>query len=138
MWKVLSLPIEFFSQRMPVDIQARKNTNAEISSALVNTFIPLVLNIFMMILYFLIMISQSVILTAVGMSALAINVIVARIISKKNENISRIMQRDREKLDAAAFSGIEMIETIKAGGAENSFWERWTGYQAVVNSYEVM
>ena len=138
MWKVLSLPIEFFSQRMPVDILARKNTNAEISSALVNTFIPLVLNIFMMILYFLIMISQSVILTAVGMSALAINVIVARIISKKNENISRIMQRDREKLDAAAFSGIEMIETIKAGGAENSFWERWTGYQAVVNSYEVM
>ncbi|MDO5107392.1 MAG: ATP-binding cassette domain-containing protein, partial [Coriobacteriaceae bacterium] len=31
----------------------------------------------------------------------------------------------------------EMIETIKAAGAENSFFERWAGYQALLNKDEV-
>jgi len=31
-------------------------------------------------------------------------------------------------------SGIEMMETIKASGAENGFFEKWAGYQASVNA----
>ena len=45
--------------------------------------------------------------------------------------------RDRGKLSAATVSGIEMIETIKASGAENGFFERWAGYQAAVNHASV-
>ena len=37
MWKVLQLPMEFFSQRMAGDIQQRQSTNASISGTLVNT-----------------------------------------------------------------------------------------------------
>ena len=45
--------------------------------------------------------------------------------------------RDEAKLTAATVSGIEMIETIKASGAENGFFEKWSGYQASVNSQNV-
>ncbi len=32
---------------------------------------------------------------------------------------------------------IEMIETIKASGAENGYFEKWAGYQAGVNTQNV-
>ena len=41
MWKILRLPMEFFSQRMAGDIQSRQNSNTEVASNLVNTFAPL-------------------------------------------------------------------------------------------------
>ena len=46
------------------------------------------------------------------------------------------MQRDRAKLGATTVAGIEMIETIKASGAENGFFQKWAGYQASVNAQE--
>ena len=36
--------------------------------------------------------------------------------------------RDSGKLAGATVAGIEMIETIKASGAENGFFEKWAGY----------
>ena len=51
MWKVLRMPMEFFSQRLSGDILQRQGTNASIASVLVNTFAPLVLNTAMMFVY---------------------------------------------------------------------------------------
>ena len=45
--------------------------------------------------------------------------------------------RDAGKLAGATVAGVEMIETIKASGAENGFFERWAGYQASVNAQKV-
>lgn len=41
------------------------------------------------------------------------------------------------KLAGTTVAGIEMIETIKASGAENGFFEKWAGYQASVNTSQV-
>jgi len=45
--------------------------------------------------------------------------------------------RDQGKLAGTTVSGIEMIETIKSSGAENGFFEKWSGYQAGVNTQQV-
>lgn len=45
--------------------------------------------------------------------------------------------RDAGRLAGATASGIEMIETIKASGAENGYFEKWAGYQASVNTQQV-
>ncbi len=45
--------------------------------------------------------------------------------------------RDAGKLAGTTVAGIEMIETIKASGAENGFFEKWAGYQASVNTNTV-
>jgi len=51
MWKVLRMPMEFFSQRMAGDIQSRQNANGEVARTLVNTLAPLILNAIMMFFY---------------------------------------------------------------------------------------
>ena len=137
MWKVLHMPMEFFSQRMAGDIQSRQVTNASIASTLVDTFAPLILNTIMMIIYLCLMLRQNVWLTLIGISTLLINIFMSRIISEKRVNITRVKQRDSAKLSATTVAGIEMIETIKASGAENGFFQKWSGYQASVNAQDV-
>ena len=136
MWKVLRMPMEFFSQRLAGDIQSRAGTNASIAGTLVNTFAPLLLNTVMMVFYLVLMLRQSVMLTLIGIITLLLNVIVSRIISEKRVNITRVQMRDSGRLEATTVSGIEMIETIKAAGAENGFFQKWAGYQASVNRQE--
>ena len=137
MWKVLRMPMEFFSQRMAGDIQQREDSNASIAGNLVNTFAPLALNTIMMVFYLVVMLRYSWILTLVGIGSIFVNMIVARLISKKRINITRVQMRDAGKLAGASVAGIEMIETIKASGAENGYFEKWAGYQASVNTQKV-
>ena len=134
MWKVLRMPMEFFSQRLAGDIQQRKMTNAVIAETLVNTFTPLALNIVMMVFYLVVMIRYSVFLTAVGIATIVLNLFLARVISRKRVNITRVQMRDTGKLESSTVSGIQMIETIKSAGAENGYFGKWAGYQASVNA----
>ena len=137
MWKVLRLPMAFFSQRMVGDIQGRLTLNASVAGTLVNTFAPVLLNTVMMVFYLALMLRQSLLLTLVGLTAVVINMVMARVISNQRINITRVQMRDAGKLEATAASGIAMIETIKSSGAENGFFQKWAGYQASVNTQNV-
>ncbi len=137
MWKVLHMPMEFFSQRMAGDIQLRQNTNATIAGTLVNTFAPLLLNSILIVFYLVLMLRQSPMLTVIGIGTMVLNILASHIISEKRVNITRVMQRDSAKLSATTVAGVEMIETIKANGAENGFFQKWAGYQASVNTQNV-
>ena len=137
LWKVLHMPMEFFSQRMAGDIQNRQNSNAGIAGSLINTFAPLVLNFIMMMFYLVVMIRYSWVLTLVGVSSIGVNMFLSWIISAKRVKLSRVQMRDSAKLNSATVAGIEMIETIKSSGAENGYFEKWAGYQASVNTQSV-
>ena len=137
MWKILRMPMEFFSQRMAGDIQSRQASNSMIAERLVDTFAPLALNAAMMVFYLVVMLRYSVILTLIGLASVLANLVLSGIISKKRMNITRVQMRDAGKLAGTTVAGIEMIETIKASGAENGFFEKWAGYQASVNASQV-
>jgi len=137
LWKVLRLPMQFFSQRMAGDIADRQATNAGIASTLVQTFAPLLIQCAMMIFYLAVMIHYSWILALIGVGAIVLNMIVSAVVTAKRVNITRVQQRDAAKLSSTTMSGINMIETIKSSGAENGFFGRWAGYQASVNSQSV-
>lgn len=137
MWKVLRMPMEFFSQRMAGDIQQRQQSNATISKQMVDTLAPLAINTVMMVFYLVVMIRYSLLLTCVGLGSVLINTVLSAYISKKRVNITRVQMRDQGKLAGTTVAGIEMIETIKSSGAENGFFEKWAGYQASVNTQNV-
>ena len=137
MWKILRMPMEFFSQRMGGDILQRQGTNASIASTLVNTLTPLALNTIMMVFYLVVMVRYSVLLSILGILTISLNLLVSRIISAKRVNVTRVQMRDAGKLASATVSGIQMVETIKASGAENGYFQKWAGYQASVNTQNV-
>ncbi len=137
MWKVLRLPMEFFSQRMSGDLMMRQTTNEEIASAIVNTFAPLCLNTGMMVFYLVVLIRYSIPLTILGVTTVLINLILSKIISDHRINVTRGMLIDSGKLATTTLSGISMIETIKASGAENGFFENWAMLKSKVDEKEV-
>ena len=137
MWKMLRLPMEFFSQRMSGDLLQRQTTNAAIAGTVVNTLVPLGLNVVMMVVYLTVMIQYSLLLTTIGVGAILLNVYVSQLISQKRINITRVQKRDSGKLAATTVSGIQMVETIKASGAENGYFQKWAGYHASVNTQNV-
>lgn len=137
MWKILRLPMEFFSQRMSGDIQLRKQSNATIAATIMNTVAPLALQTVMMVIYLMIMLRYSVALTCIGLFSVFVNAFISRYISNKRINITRVMVRDSGKLESATVNAIDMIETIKSSGSEDGFFEKWSGLQAEVNAQNV-
>ena len=137
MWKLLRLPMDFFSQRLSGDLLQRQLANASIASTLVDMLAPLLLNMLMMVVYLVLMLKSSVLLTLIGITAIILNLLASQIIAFKRVNITRIQLRDAGKLAAATVSGFQMVETIKASGAENGYFQRWAGFQASVNRQNV-
>jgi len=137
MWHVLRLPVEFFSQRFAGDIASRQASNESIASALIGQLAPIFMNLLLLVFYLAAMLRYSITLSLIGIGAAIVNMLILRQVSKKRVNMSRVVQRDGGKLSGVTMSGFEMIETIKASGAENGFFERWAGYFAKQGNAQV-
>ena len=133
MWHLLHLPVGFYEQRTVGDLQQRQEANETIAGTLVTKLAPAIFNVVLVVLYLVVMLSYSWKLTLVGLITVAINVFVANRASRARVNITRQQMRNRSLLYSNTMAGIESIETIKASGAEEGFFERWSGYQALVN-----
>jgi NHLM bacteriocin system ABC transporter peptidase/ATP-binding protein len=133
-WHLMRLPMEFFSQRMSGDISSTQESNETIANTFIQTFGPLVLNTVLMLLYLAVMLRYNVVLTALAVTSAAINLLVSQRMAKEKVNVTRGQVQAQGKLYGTTIAGIEMVETIKASGAENGFFERWAGYQAKVIS----
>lgn len=134
MWHVLRLPMEFFSQRMAGDIVGRRSQNASVAGTIISTFAPLTIEAVMLVFYLFVMLRYSVVLSLVGIASVFLNMLVNRLISRKRINLTRVTSRDSGRLAGATVAGIEMIESIKSSGAENGYFEKWSGYQASANA----
>jgi len=136
-WHALRLPVDFYSSRHAGDIASRQNENDRITLSLVQLLAPLFIDAVMMVFYLFIVLRYSVWLTIIGILSLLINYAVNKYMTHKSINISRVSSRDTGKLSAMTVAGVEMIETIKSAGAEDGFFERWSGYHAAVNDSNV-
>ncbi|MDR2577217.1 MAG: NHLP family bacteriocin export ABC transporter peptidase/permease/ATPase subunit [Chitinispirillales bacterium] len=130
MWHVLRLPMEFFSQRWAGDIAVRQDSNAKIASTLIQKTVPMLINVIFLVFYLVLMSNYSVTLTIITVVAVALNMAAAKYRLAKILNLSRNAQQSDGKLAGVTMAGIEMIETIKASGAESSFFGRFSGYFA--------
>ncbi len=133
-WKVLGLPMEFFSQRLAGDLLLRKKSISNIAITLIQTVAPMLLNILLMVIYLIIMLGYHIPMALIGVAAIAINVVLTDHFNRKRENFERVYLRDNGNLQGVTISSINMIESIKASGNEDGFFERWSGYHANVNN----
>ena len=136
-WKMLRLPMDFFSQRLPGDLVNRSQSNQRITAALILQFAPLALDFAAMVFYLLLMIQYSFVLAMFGVVSVALNILISLFIAKKSRNLMKIQKKNDGQLVNTGMSGMYMIETIKSAGAEDSYFENWAGVYAAANDNKV-
>ena len=127
---LLRLPVGFYAQRMVGDLQMRQSDNERVAATLVGQLAPILINAVLLVLYLAIMLDYSILLTMVGVLSMAASILVARYVSNKRLDLMRASASASGRLYSTTVNGMEMIETIKAAGAESTFFSRWSGYQA--------
>ena len=134
---VLSLPIEFFSQRYPGEVANRVALNDRVADLLSNQLATNLISAVTVILYLLVMFVYDIPLTLLALSIMLINLLMLRVISNKRVTLNKTIKQENGKLMGTGMAGIQLIETLKASGTENDFFATWSGYQVkLVNSQQ--
>lgn len=136
-WHVLRLPVHFFSQRYVGDLVSRQMSNEEIPDTLVKQLAPVLVNMLLLLLYLFFMIRYSIPLALIAIFSTIINLYVIQAISEKQINLSRVVERNLGKLMGVTMSSLQSIETIKAAGAEDGFFQRWAGHFATSSNSQI-
>jgi len=130
LWHVLRLPVQFFSQRYAGDISQRMQSNDSVAAFLSGQLASTAINCVMLVFYFALMLSYSWKLTMVALAAAVINMGYLKYIAKKREDQNAKLQQDYGRMMGTAMGGLQIIETLKASGAEGDFFARVAGYHA--------
>jgi len=125
---MIRLPISFFDQRYAGDLTGRIENNNNVSDFLAGKLADVVLDLFISIFYFILMLFYSPLLSLISVFNLMINVLVMKLSEEFMSNNAIKMQQDQGKLQGSVTAGITINETLKASGAENGYISRILGY----------
>ena len=124
---LLRLPMNFFAMRYVGDLQQRQRLNETITHSLVEVLAPQAINVMLLVLYFILMLSYNYVLTLIGIAAALVNLAVVHHYAGQRLNMVRSTQQSMGKYYSATVSCLENIESIKAAGAEEGFFQYWSG-----------
>ncbi len=129
-WHVVTLPMLFFSQRYAGDIASRVQSNFTVAQLLAGELAINLINILAMVFYFGVMLSYDIPLTIIAFAMVVINLVALKFAARARENANRRLLKENGRVAGASINGIRIIETLKANGAENDFFARWSGMHA--------
>ncbi|OGM03681.1 MAG: NHLP family bacteriocin export ABC transporter peptidase/permease/ATPase subunit [Candidatus Wallbacteria bacterium GWC2_49_35] len=135
-WHVLRLPIEFFNQRFAGEILNRVQINDTVATLLSRRLTGAGIDMLTLIFYAIIMFQYDVVLTLLCFAVSIVNLLFLRFTSKKRVDQNMKLLQDRGKLSGASMAGLQIIETLKAGGSESDFFMKWAGYHSKLMNSE--
>jgi NHLM bacteriocin system ABC transporter peptidase/ATP-binding protein len=135
-WHVLRLPMEFYYQRFPGEIGSRVLINDKVATLLSGQLATTVIAMVTILFYAIVMFSYDVVLTLVGMGFAATNMLILRWVSRKRVDENQKLMRARGQVTGISMGGLQMMEDLKATGAENDFFTDWSGRYAKASNAE--
>lgn len=130
LWHVMSLPMEFFTQRHAGDITNRTAVNEDIARLMSGGLTSNFFNLFSLVFFVAAMALLDLPLTAICIGMAALNLVVLKVIGRRLAELNRSVSVERGRLYAATTALVRTIESLKASGLENDAFARWAGFQA--------
>jgi len=131
-WHVLRLPVNFFSQRYLGDIGSRVALNDQVARLLSGDLASTAVSLAVVIFYLTIMVQYDPVLTAIAVPLALLNLLFLKYVSRRRVIENQKLLQETGKLSGVTFSGLQIIESIMAGGQDAEFFNRWAGYMANV------
>lgn len=127
---VLRLPMRYFSQRFAGEIGSRVALNDEVASLAGRQLTKIGLDFVLLAFYAVLMFFYDAALAAIVLVSAALNGSILAWVARVRTDKSRVAAQEAGKLMGTSINGLQMMETLKAGGGEDEFFGRWAGCQA--------
>lgn len=127
---ILSLPIEFFSQRNPADLQSRIQMNSQIAEGFFCLIANNLVKLFTASFFLFLMYRFSGILATIAMMTAVINFVLLAAVNKGRQTINQALMTAETKLLNQSMTGIILMESLRAGGHDQDFFGKWANHLA--------
>ncbi len=131
--QLLKLPYHFFAQRYVGEVVARVAINDALVALIAGQLVAALVGVVTMVAFGLALLTYNPPLTLIGLTATVANFLLLRSVAERRMEANLAIAKERGKLDGITYSGIRSIETLKANGMENAFFEKWAGQFARTN-----
>ena len=130
-------PLRFFEQYSAGELIQRLNGNEKLVHTLVSSLVPRIINTFMTVFYFGLLMSYNKTITILCLLIELINSAVQIHLQEKTAIIARSMATSTGALNSSVLNGMNMIDTIKSTGSEKAFFNMWYESQMQVNESRI-
>lgn len=135
LWHVIHLPMTFFAQRSPAEIANRVAICDRVAELLSSRLAASAIGVVAALFYLILMARYDKFLAVVSLGIAGLNILALRIVARQRSDANAALLQEEAMLLGSSVSGLERIETLKAGGAESTFFMKWLGRQArVINA----
>ncbi|MER6777777.1 MULTISPECIES: NHLP family bacteriocin export ABC transporter peptidase/permease/ATPase subunit [unclassified Streptomyces] len=128
---LLRLPVAFFTQRNPADLVQRLQSNDAVAETLARDLAAAGVDAVVVVLYAVLLWTYDPQLTLVGVLIALLNLAALRIVMRMRATGTQKLRAESARLTNTSYSGLQLIETMKATGGEDAFFRRWAGQHAV-------
>ncbi|WP_354637295.1 NHLP family bacteriocin export ABC transporter peptidase/permease/ATPase subunit [Kitasatospora camelliae] len=127
---LLRLPVAFFGQRYPADLVQRLQSNDAVAETLARDLVAACVDALVVIVYAVLLWTYDPQLTVIGVLLALLNVVALRLVTRIRSSGVDKLRADGARLTNTAYSGLRLIETMKATGGEDGYFRRWAGQHA--------
>ncbi|MGW1543821.1 NHLP family bacteriocin export ABC transporter peptidase/permease/ATPase subunit [Streptomyces sp. NPDC002309] len=127
---LLRLPVTFFSQRSPADLVQRLQSNDAVAETLARDLASAGVDAVVVVLYAVLLYTYDPQLTFVGIGVALLNVVAMRVVIRLRATRTAKLRADNARLTNTAYTGLQLIETMKATGGEDGYFRKWAGQHA--------
>ncbi|MFC7914413.1 NHLP family bacteriocin export ABC transporter peptidase/permease/ATPase subunit [Streptomyces sp. NPDC057386] len=128
---LLRLPVTFFAQRSPADLVQRLQSNDQVAETLARDLAAAGVDAVVVVLYALLLYTYDPQLTFVGIGVALLNLVAMRVVVRLRATRTAKLRADSARLTDTAYTGLQLIETMKAAGGEDGHFRKWAGQHAV-------
>ncbi|GAA1360368.1 NHLP family bacteriocin export ABC transporter peptidase/permease/ATPase subunit [Streptomyces beijiangensis] len=128
---LLRLPVQFYAQRSPADLVQRLQSNDAVAETLARDLTAAGVDGIVVLLYAALLWSYDPQLTVVGVGIALLNVVAMRIVVALRATRTQKLRADTARLTNTSYTGLQLIETLKATGGESGYFRRWAGQHAM-------
>ncbi|WP_332872007.1 NHLP family bacteriocin export ABC transporter peptidase/permease/ATPase subunit [Streptomyces triticisoli] len=127
---LLRLPVTFFAQRSPADLVQRLQSNDQVAETLARDLAAAGVDAVVVVLYAVLLYAYDPQLTFVGIGVALLNIVAMRVVVRLRATRTAKLRADTARLTNTAYTGLQLIETMKATGGEDGYFRTWAGQHA--------
>jgi NHLM bacteriocin system ABC transporter peptidase/ATP-binding protein len=128
--RLLHMPLTYFAQRSPGSVSGRAELGRQLTEHATEQLPAMVVGAGSMLFFAAVMLFYSLPLTLIAIAVTGLIAALNAALLKRLREGERRAALDQVKLAAKTIQGLTQIETLKASGTEDTFFETWAGHHA--------